>query len=185
MANPLVGNELATVQGLDATGRPSAFTETVSLVQLTNFENSMYMAAAQSATSKTTLAQVNFLNSNGVAPQSFTVQAGGVYIFDVYLSVTNNASGGLKLQFGGTATATALSADTWGYNTTTVVAQSNITSLTSTLMAFTGAVTTVNITGTLIAATTGTLFLQFAQNASFATATTLNVGSNFWVDRIV
>jgi hypothetical protein len=115
---------------------------------------------------------------------SVNLQAAGVYVFDVYLSVTNGASGGLKLQFTGTATATTLSADTWAYNTATVVAQSNIIALSSNLMAYTGSVTTVNITGTTSTATAGTFALSFSQNVSNATATTLNPGSNFWVDRL-
>ncbi len=174
MANP-IGNELVTIQGLDGAGKPSAITEVFSLTQLTNFEGSSYLANSVSVTSTTLLTASGF---------SVTLQSGGVYVFDIYLTITNGASGGLKLAPSGTATATTFSADTWAYNTATVVAQSNITALSSNLAAYTGAVTTVNITGTILAGSTGTFGLSFSQNVSNATATTLNAGSNFWIDRI-
>jgi len=178
------GNEfINNIQGLQANGQIAAINEQATLVQLTNFEGSMYQATAQSATSNTTLAPITF-TSPVTGASSFAVVAGGVYIMDIYVSVTNGASGGLKLAFGGTATATLLSTDIWAYNGTTLAAQGVINSLASTLVAYTGSVTTVNVTGTFVAATSGTLLLQFAQNASNATATTINAGSNFWIDRI-
>ena len=175
MATLPIGNELVIVQGISGNGYPAATTEQFSLTQITNFEGSTYFANSVSVTSTT------LITSSGM---SVILQAAGVYVFDVYLSVTNGASGGLKLQFTGTATATTLSADTWAYNTATVAAQGNITALSSNLLAYTGAVTTVNITGTILAATAGTFALSFSQNVSNATATTLNAGSNFWVDRL-
>ena len=181
----LVGSETVQVAGLDSTGKPAATYEYPTLTQLTNFEGSQYVAAQQSVTSSTTPVQANFISEfNTTAPASFNLVAGGVYVFDIYLSITNGAAGGLKLAFGGTATATALSADTWAYNTTTLAAQGVITALSSNLVAYTGSVTTVNITGTISVATAGTFYLTIAQNVSNATATSLNVGSNFWVDRI-
>jgi hypothetical protein len=179
------GSELVTVQGLDGTGRPSGVTENFTAVQFTNFEGSAYLAAPQSVTSSTTLVQANFTNATGVTPAAFSLIAGGVYVFELYLSVTNGSAGGLKIAFGGTATAATLSTDTWTYNTTTVAAQSNVTSLASNLVAYTGTVTTVNGNGTIVPATSGTFYLTFAQNVSNATATTLNAGTNFWIDRIV
>ena len=177
MANPvLTGNEIFQVQGLDSAGRPAAVTEQITLTGLTNFENSWVVPTAQSVTSSTTLVP---LTAN-----VFNLLAGAQYMFDIYLSVTNGASGGLKVQFGGTTTVTTLSADTWAYSTTTLAAQGVITSLASNLVAYTGTVTTVNITGSIIPATSGTFFLQFAQNVSNGTATTINAGSNFWVDRL-
>lgn len=172
----LTGNEIiGTLQGLDGSGKPAATTQNITLTALTNFEGSAVVALAASATSNTTLAQIG---------PTFNLVAGGSYMFDLYLSVTNNASGGLKLAFGGTATSSVFSADTWAYNTTTLAAQGVITSLASNLVAYTGAVTTVNITGSLNCLAAGTLFVQFAQNASFATATTINAGSNMWLDRL-
>lgn len=171
----LTGNEIIHITGIDGAGHTAAIPNPTTLTALTNFESSFIIGAAASATSNTTLAQVG---------SAFNLVAGGQYIFDIYLSLSANVSGGVKLAFGGTATASLLSADTWAYNTTTVAAQGNITSLASNLVALTGALTTVNITGSLIAATAGTLFLQFSQNASFATATTINAGSNFWIDRL-
>ena len=42
----------------------------------------------------------------------------------------------------------------------------------------------VSITGSILCAASGTFNLSFAQNVSNATATTLNAGSNFWIDRV-
>ena len=179
------GSEIIQVQGVSGNGQLSGVTETGTLVQITNFEGSMWMPTAQSATSNTTLAQINFSNNSAGTLSSFNLVAGGVYVYDIYLSVTCNASGGLKLAFGGTTTATSISSDTWAYNTTTVAQQTNVTTLTGNMLAYTGLVNTVNITGTILTATSGTFYLQFAQNASYATATTINPSSNFWVDRII
>ena len=176
MANP-IGNELVIVQGISGNSYPAATTEQFSLTQITNFEGSTYLANSVSVTSTT------LITASGM---SVTLQSGGVYVFDIYLSVTNGSSGGLKLLFQGTATATTVTADTWVYNTATVVAQGVVTALltTATLVAYTGAVTTVNITGTIVASATGTFGISFSQNVSNATPTTLNAGSNFWVDRL-
>ena len=180
----LTGNEIINnVQGVSSNGYPAATTQNVTLTQLTNFEGDLYLAAINNAVSTTTMTPITF-TSPVTGNSSFSVVAGGVYIFDIYLSVANNAAGGLKLAFGGTSTATLLSADTWAYNTTTVAAQSNITSLASNLVAYTGAVTTINITGTFVPATAGTFLLQFAQNVSTTATTSINAGSNFWMDRI-
>jgi hypothetical protein len=186
MAITLTGNEVAPVTAADGAGHPAAVQPTPTLVQLTNFEGSSYLPTSQSATSNTTLAAINFTNVLGGATNvPFNLVASGVYVFEIYLSVTNNASGGLKLQFGGTVTPTTLAADTWAYNTATLAAQGNITSLSSNLVAYTGAVTNVFINGTIAVNVAGTFTLQFAQNVSYGTATTINAGSNFWIDRIV
>ena len=174
MAN---GNEiLQQVIGVQTNGQPSGQTQSLTLTQLTNFEGSTSITTAQSVTTSTTLV------SSGM---SVNLISGATYVFDLYVSVTNGSSGGLKLAFGGTATATSISADTWAYNTTTLAAQGVITSLASNLVAYTGSVTTVNVTGTIQCSGSGTFNLSFAQNVSNGTATTLNVGSNFWVDRLL
>ena len=170
-----IGNEIILINSPDGAGHPSAVTSPATVTSLVNFSGSTTLAAATSATSNTTLALTGLVT---------TVQAGGTYIFDIYLSVTNNASGGLKIAPGGTATATSFAADTWFYNTTTVAAQANITALASNFAALTGAVTTVNVTGTILVNAGGTFGLQFAQNASFGTATTLNIGSYLWMERV-
>lgn len=179
----LTGSEVTYVQGIAQNGQLSAQTEQVSVTQFTNFEGSMYLATQQSFTT-TTAGQVNFANLNGSAPQSFTLAAGGVYVFDIYLTVTTTTANGLILKFGGTATATTLSADTWAYDTTTVAAQSNITALSSNLLSYkTMALTTINVTGTIICNAGGTFYLEAAQNTASGTSY-INAGSNFWIDRI-
>ena len=125
---------------------------------------------AFSATSNTTLANVTGLVT--------TLQSGASYSIWGYHSVSANASGGLKLGCnGGTATATLLSIDTWAYSTTTTAAQTNITALSSNLVAYTGAVSVVEFTGFIKVNAGGTFQMQAAQNASFGTATTIANGS--------
>lgn len=171
----VIGNEVVYLNGVDGAGHPSGVLEPVTATQLVNFAGSAILSTAVSATSNTTLANVGL---------SAALVAGGTYIFEVYLSVTNNASGGLKLAFSNAGTSSISVADTWSYNNTTVAAQSNITSFASNLVAYTGAVTTVSVNGTIVVTTGGVLALQFAQNASFATATTINPGSFLWLERV-
>jgi hypothetical protein len=170
------GAEVISIDGLTTGGQQAAIKTPVSVTGFINFAGSGVISTQQSVTSSTTLV-ASGLSANLVA--------GGIYIFEIYLSVTCNASGGLKASFSAsTATATAFTADTWGYNTTTVAAQGNITSLASNLVALTGAITAVDITGCIQVNAAGTFALSFAQNASFGTATSLNFGSNMWIQRI-
>ena len=128
-----------------------------------------------SQASNTTLANVTGLVA--------TVVAGGTYIVSGYLATTNNGTGGIKLSLGGTATATTFVADTWVYNTTTVTAEANVSSLGS---LYSGAVaaTAVDINGTLVVNAGGTVQLQAAQNTSNGTPLTIANGSYLTFTRI-
>lgn len=179
MANAL-GNEILYVQGIDGAGRPAASTEPFTVNQLVSGgiggSLSAYSTSTLTATSNTTLTLIPGMSVN--------VIAGEIYDIEIYLTGTANASGGLKVALGGTATATSLSVDTWVYNTTTVVAQGVITSLSSNLVALTGAFTTLFASGTIQVLAGGTLTLTAAQNASFATGSTFAVNSNMILTRI-
>ena len=167
-AGALLGNEQVPVVNAGPQG------VSASVVNIVNFAGSTITTAPVSVTSSTTFVTTGLQAS---------LQA-GTYIFDAYLSVTNGAGGGIKVVGGGTAVASLFVADTWSYNLTTVAAQTNVTSEASNLVAYTGSITTINCTGTIVVSTAGTFNIQFAQNVSNGTATTVNSGSYLWIERV-
>lgn len=176
------GNEVVQVVAPDGAGHPAAVLKGLTPVQLNNYAGTDFVSSGNSisVTSSTT-----FVDTTLDTPP---LVAGASYLIIGYLSIANGASGGLKLApttaGTGVATATLLSLDTWAWNTTTLAAQGNVTALSSNLVALTGAVTVVQLTGLLTVNAAGTFGLQFAQNASNATATTLNAGSWLYLSRI-
>ena len=136
------------------------------------------VAAAFTQTSNTTLTTVSGLSA--------TLTAGGTYAFEIYISGTAGASGGIKINLGsgGTATATSFNADQWTYNTTTVASQGTTSTFNSSLVAYTGAFTTINIIGTIVVNAGGTFVVQAAQNVSNGTATTISLNSNIVFTRL-
>lgn len=113
--------------------------------------------------SDTTLANVTNLTRN--------VLAGEVYAFRAVLFTTSNSAGGIKFAIGGTATATSFNAFA------TVIEGSALkavgTERTTTLGATIGNITAVTtataiIEGSIVVNAAGTLTVQFAQNASTA-----------------
>jgi hypothetical protein len=122
-------------------------------------------------TSDTTLANITGLSVN--------VAAGRTYTFRAVLYTTSNVAGGVKVAIGGTATATTIV-----YEARTIdaglITQSRATALGSAV----GAVTAVTaaqiiIEGTITVNAAGTLTIQFAQNASNGSASSVLVGSSF------
>ena len=186
-SSPLSGNEILTAyssngSAIGVSGQNFQLT-TGQIAALANTDGGVGLTIGGVATgsfsqaSNTTLANVTGMVA--------TVVAGGTYILDAYLSTTNNATGGIKLGLnGGTATATLFVADTWVYNTTTVSAEVNVTSLSSNLVASAVASTAVAIGGTLVVATGGTIQLQAAQDVSNSTALTIANGSYLQLTRI-
>lgn len=127
-------------------------------------------------TSNVTLANVTGLTAN--------VLAGNSYAFRAHLSVTSNASGGVRVAIAGTATATSISYSAISFAGTTVSAVSTATSLGTAAGVATAAVTNVIIEGTIVVNAAGTLTVQAAQGTSFGTATSILVNSNFVLWRI-
>lgn len=116
---------------------------------------------------------------------SVNVTAAGKYNFRAHLAGAANASGGVQVAIGGTATATSLQATAWNWNGTTINAVSSATALATGFGGATAAYTDVIIEGSIVVNGAGTLTVQAAQNASFASATTVNINSNFTVSRVV
>lgn len=145
--------------------------------QVASFPGSVkYVTSQFDKTSDTTLANVTGLSVN--------VLAGGKRRFEANLYCSSNASGGVKFAIGGTATATSIiyEAALFSAGVSTAVGTARATALGTAVADITAvAAGRVVITGTMVVANAGTLTLQMAQNASFATASSVLVGSTFSV----
>ncbi|MFN0108513.1 MAG: hypothetical protein ACKVZH_06630, partial [Blastocatellia bacterium] len=128
-------------------------------------------------TSDTTLANITGLTIN--------VVAGRTYSFKAVLYTTSNVAGGVKAAIAGTATATAIRYEAVVIDNSVIAAQTRATALGTAV----GGVTTVTaamviITGTITVNAAGTLTVQFAQNASNASASSVLTGSVFIADDV-
>jgi len=124
-------------------------------------------------TSDTTLANVTGL--------SVTLTTGLAYRIEADLFTSSNVGGGVKFAIGGTATATSIVYEGMTYSGGTIT-QTRATALGTEV----GGVTAVTaayhrITGTIVVNAAGTLTVQFAQNASNGTASSVLVNSTFRV----
>lgn len=139
--------------------------------------NIAYTTANFSKTSDTTVANVTGL--------SHTLVAGGVYQMRANLYMSCNASGGAKAGFAGTCTATSVvftgffSASTGG-----LVIGGGLRTTLDNALGSTTALTNAILMGTITVANAGTLTVQFAQNASYGTASIVLPGSTFECYRI-
>lgn len=130
-------------------------------------------AAAQfDVTSNVTLANVPGLTVNVTATKT--------YSFNATIYTTSNIAGGVQAAIGGTATATAIIYEGETTAAAAVGAQTRATALGTTV----GGITTVtvariDIVGTITVNAGGTLTVQFAQNASSGSASSVLVGSTF------
>lgn len=110
----------------------------------------------------------------------------GTYKFSIHLAGTAGASGGWKVAFNYT-TAVLSSIESTGYAyTASAVAVTHTTTTTTqtSLIATTAANIAGDIEGTMVVTTGGTVQLQFAQNASNGSASSIYVGSYMQLTRI-
>jgi len=125
-------------------------------------------------TSDTTLANVTGLTRN--------VEAGRTYAFTATLYTTSNVAGGVKAAIGGTATATSIiyQAEVLDGSTLATMGTARATSLATTVGDVTAVTAArITITGTIAVEKAGTLTVQFAQNASNGSASSVLVNSSF------
>jgi hypothetical protein len=121
---------------------------------------------------------------NSITGMSATLPI-GTYIIDGYVACTNNSAGGIKLALnGGTAAVSSILADTWVYNSTTLTAEANSTTLSGPLVAATVAATAAFVSGSVVISTAGSITMQAAQNVANATALTITNGSYLTFTRI-
>ena len=141
-----------------------------------NWAGEARLDADFSATSNTTLANVTGTSHS----LTVNLEAARNYIFHVALLLTTGATaGGIKAAFGGTATVTNFIADGACVDSTTEIAVTRVAALATNFVANTNAGTTPKclIDGTFEVNAAGTFTVQFAQNASSATASTVKRGS--------
>lgn len=137
-----------------------------------NFTDASRCTTQLSVTSSTTLADVTGLISGTLQP--------GVYDVDINLITTANAAGGVKaaLKWGTASMITATALSVTALSASAVAATTFTTSTdAASIVAGTAAYVNVKVRGTITVALAGTLQLQAAQNASNASATTVEVGS--------
>lgn len=113
---------------------------------------------------------------------SATVRSGKTYQFWATLYTSADSAGGVQASIGGTATATSIVYEGESTNSGSVVAQTRATALGSPVGGVTNATAArIDIYGTITVNAGGTLTVQFAQNASDATQSSVLVGSTFFV----
>jgi len=134
-----------------------------------------YSSGTATKTSNTTVMDVDNL--------TFDVAASSTYVFYANLHCTAGASGGIKAAINGTATATAIVYDV------TCNSGTSMATTRSTALGTTGGITAANpfvrIDGTITVNAAGTLKVEFAQNASNGTASTVVVGSIFHIEQVL
>lgn len=114
---------------------------------------------------------------------SHVLLSGRIYRFSAILFVGAHASGGVKVRTGGTVTATSVQVHAFMVGSDTFMASARVNSL-GTLKGVTAAVQFVQINGYINVNAGGTLTIQFAQNASYATESSVVTGSWFEVEDI-
>lgn len=129
-------------------------------------------------TSNTTLANITGLTAD--------LTAGKTYKFEAVLYTSSANTGGVKFAIAGTATATSIIYEDVVIDANVNAAQTRATALATAVGGVT-AVTAANskITGSITVNAAGTLTVQFAQNASDGTASSVLVGSTLTVSQIL
>ena len=125
--------------------------------------------------------------ANLVGLDAIALVAGATYDFEINLAGTANASGGWKVAFNYTnsLTLTSLEATGQAFTAAAVAVQHTTTTTTQTaLISSTAAVISGRITGRLVVNAAGTLVVQFAQNASNGSASSIYVGSKARFTRV-
>jgi hypothetical protein len=123
----------------------------------------------------TTLSDVTDLIAN--------VIAGKTYRFRAVLFTASNVAAGVKASIGGNAVAASISYEAFVVSANTLLAQTRATALGTAVAAVTAVtVGLIIIEGTIVVSASGTLTVQFAQNASNAAASSVLLNSSFDVE---
>ena len=163
-----MGGNVQVNQALSTSSNPSFNSLTVT--NLIKHGGLVRTTAAVTATSSTTLTNVTGLSVNVAASTS--------YHFRVWAPTTAATSGGIQFAIGGTATATNITYEGYIDGATKTRASALATAVCSSATATTG---TATIEGTIAVNAAGTLTVQFAQNTSNASASTVLQGATFEV----
>lgn len=134
------------------------------------------LASNFAKTTDTALANITGLTAD--------VEAGGVYAFRAVFIVSADEAGGVKAAIGGTSTATKFFANCLTIYGLDIVANSGTLTKGNAIGAVTDDAQMMYIDGSITVNAAGTLTVQFAQNASHASASTVFAGSWFEVRRM-
>jgi hypothetical protein len=147
-------------------------------VKLDSPPQSMVSTSQLDKTSDTTLADIVGFSANLVG--------GGTYKFSIiaFTTLLSSGSAGVKFGFTGTATATSFVAAMQASQISGQYNTVKVTSLASTLGNDNAIGSVVQIDGVIVVNAGGTFKIQFAQQASNATASSVLVNSTFTVERI-
>jgi len=123
--------------------------------------------------------------ANITMDRTFNVSASRTYEFEAILYTSSNIAGGVQFAIAGTATATAIVYEAVVFSAATLAAETRATALGTAVGGITAVTAAyVRITGMITVNAAGTLTVQFAQNASNGTASSVLVGSIFRVNKI-
>jgi hypothetical protein len=126
-------------------------------------------------TSSTTLGDVTDL--------ALTLKSGKTYSFTAYLRTTSGTAGGVKVSVNGTATAASIIYDVLIFNGGAVT-QGRGAALGTSVGVTSASAALIAVTGTITTSSGGTIKIQFAQNSSNATASSVLVGSSIAVTEV-
>ena len=176
---PVDGDYFRAVDDPGGTPVSSNVTGTALKAYLKTYNDTLYYGVANvayvtsdfSVTSSTTLVDVTGL--------TFTLASGGVYKFRAVLLISCHASGGANVGSGGTATATDSGFTVRMYSLNTLERVGFASPIGKT-----ASVSMIEVDGWIDVDEGGTYTLQFAQNASYGTASIVLNGSWMQMDKI-
>lgn len=175
------GSGTTEVQLVDASSAQTLTNKTLTAPTITGATNSGTIASDVKVLVATATATSNVVAAT-LTGFSWTVVAGGTYVFEVDLPVTMTTNGGLTVNFKlTTATLTSIQyrsyAATASDNTTAVSTQGTTTTdATKVFDSATAAYTLLHLEGSFVVNAGGTFAWQFCQNTSHANTTSVLLG---------
>lgn len=157
------------------------FDDSVRRIVDRNFSDVSLATAQTDVTSSTVL-----VNATGLTTDTISLTP-GTYKFVINLSTVTGASGGIKigLKQNNGLTLTSIESVAKGFTASAVAVQHSTTATdAASLFASTTLVIKAEICGTMVIATAGSIQLQFAQNVSDSTTTSVYLGSRMEFTRI-
>jgi hypothetical protein len=118
-----------------------------------------------------------------VTDLSLNLKSGKTYSFTAYLRTSSGTAGGVKVAVNGTVTAANIIYDVLIFNGGAVT-QGRGAALGASVGVTSASSAFIVVTGTITTSSSGTLKIQFAQNASSATASSVLVGSSMAVSEV-